>query len=174
MRQSQKSDPIICIIPQILSPDLLWTLRAIGHGDEIAIVDVKSLQQRLENVFIASMEWWRLRFFEVVVSVLRLGRFVINPALVMEVVDNPNLVPQIVEDFQAIILTEVDNSRILNNLESFKSYDRASSAFAIIEMDKARLYGNIILKKGDWWMIMDVHQYFLQIDRADHHNERCQ
>ena len=41
MRQSQKSDPIICIIPQILSPDLLWTLRAIGHGDEIAIVDVK-------------------------------------------------------------------------------------------------------------------------------------
>ena len=83
-------------------------------------------------------------------SVLPLGRFVINPALVMEVVDNPNLVPQIVEDFQAIILTEVDNSRILNNLESFKSYDRASSAFAIIEMDKARLYGNIILKKGDW------------------------
>ena len=83
-------------------------------------------------------------------SVLPLERFVMNPVLAMEVVDDPNFVPQIVEDFQTIILTEVDNSRILNNLERFKSYDRASWAFAIIQMGKARLFGNIIFKKGDW------------------------
>ena len=26
-------------VPPILSPDLLWTLRAMGHGDEIVIAD---------------------------------------------------------------------------------------------------------------------------------------
>ena len=66
MRQFQKSDSIIRIIPQILSPDLLCTFGAIGHGDEIAIVDVKLPStavgkrfHRLDGVMATKIFWGR-------------------------------------------------------------------------------------------------------------------
>ncbi|WP_083570422.1 RbsD/FucU domain-containing protein [Phaeobacter porticola] len=36
----------------------------------------------------------------------------------------------------------------LRHLERFPFYDRAKSAFAIVQTRQARPYGNIILKKG--------------------------
>jgi L-fucose mutarotase len=135
-------------IPPILSPDLLWTLRAMGHGDEIVIVDANFPATALGKRCHRLDGLTATRVLEAVVSVLPLDRFVMNPALVMEVVDDPNVVPQIVEDFQSIISTGVDNLVILDKLERFEFYDRARSAFAIIQTGETRLYGNIILKKG--------------------------
>ncbi|MFT7370501.1 MAG: L-fucose mutarotase [Octadecabacter sp.] len=135
-------------IPPILSPDLLWTLRAMGHGDEIVIVDANFPATALGKRCHRLDGLTATRVLEAVVSVLPLDRFVMNPALVMEVVDDPNVVPQIVEDFQSIISTGADNLVILDKLERFEFYDRARSAFAIIQTGETRLYGNIILKKG--------------------------
>ena len=66
----------------------------------------------------------------------------------MEVVDDPNAVPPIVAQFQDITTTTADNPTALGKLERFAFYDRAKSAFAIVQTGETRLYGNIILKKG--------------------------
>ena len=135
-------------VPPILSPDLLWTLRAMGHGDDLVIADANfpatalgARCHRLDGLTATDV-------LQAVLTVLPLDSFVPNPAVVMEVVDDPDAVPPIVEEFQNITNVTADNPAELNRLERFAFYDRAKSAFAIIQTGETRLYGNIILKKG--------------------------
>ena len=135
-------------VPPILSPDLLWTLRAMGHGDEIVIADANfpatalgERCHRLDGLTATAV-------LEAVLSVLPLDSFVADPALVMEVVDYAVAVPPIVAEFQSIIATTADNPASLGKLARFAFYDRAKAAFAIIQTGETRLYGNVILSKG--------------------------
>lgn len=135
-------------IPAILSPDLLHSLRAMGHGDDIVIADANFPAtalgrrcHRLDGVSATDV-------LDAVLRVMPLDSFVPDPALVMEVVDNPDAVPPIVAKFQEITTEIADNPVTLGKLERFAFYDRAKAAFAIIQTGETRLYGNIILKKG--------------------------
>lgn len=135
-------------IPPILSPDLLWTLRAMGHGDDLVIADANfpatalgTKCHRLDGLTATDV-------LQAVLTVLPLDRYVQNPAVVMEVVDDPDATPPIVTEFQNITTTTADHPATLDKLERFAFYDRAESAFAIIQTGETRLYGNIILKKG--------------------------
>lgn len=135
-------------IPPLLSPDLLRTLRAMGHGDEVVIADANFPATALGNRCHRLDGLSATDVLEAVLTVLPLDQYVRNPALVMEVVEDPDLVPAIVAEFQAITTATADNPAILDKLERFAFYDRAKTAFAIIQTGETRLYGNIILKKG--------------------------
>lgn len=135
-------------IPPILSPDLLWTLRAMGHGDDLVIADANfpatalgARCHRLDGLTATDV-------LRAVLTVLPLDQYVQNPVVVMEVVDDPDATPPIVAEFQKITTMTADNPANLDKLERFAFYDRAKSAFAIIQTGETRLYGNIILKKG--------------------------
>ncbi len=86
-------------IDPLLSPDLLHILRAMGHGDEIAIVDANfpgtTNAQRLVRLDGISVT----RATEAVLSVMPLDDFVDVPAVTMEVVGNPDEVPPAVQSF---------------------------------------------------------------------------
>lgn len=135
-------------IPPILSPDILWTLRAMGHGDELVIADANfpatamgARCHRLDGVSATDV-------LQAVLTVMPLDSFVSDPALVMAVVDDPDAVPPIVTAFQDITTATADNPAALDKLERFAFYDRAKTAFAVIQTGETRLYGNIIVKKG--------------------------
>src|SRR6478736_6236292 len=74
----------------LLSPDLLMTLRAMGHGDDIALVDANfpadSMAQRLVRADGLSVT----AVLNAVLSVMPLDDFVPEAAWRMEVVGNPN------------------------------------------------------------------------------------
>lgn len=135
-------------IPAILSPDLLHCLRAMGHGDEIVIADANfpatALAQRCHRLDGVSAT----DALRAVLTVLPLDTFVPDPAMVMQVVDDANAVPPIVANFQEIVTATADHPATLTKLERFAFYDRAKTAFAIVQTGETRLYGNIILKKG--------------------------
>lgn len=135
-------------IPPILSPDLLHSLRAMGHGDDIVIADANFPATALASRCHRSDGSSATEVLEAVLRVLPLDSFVPDPALVMEVVDDPNAIPPIVTEFQTIVSQTSDTSSRLGKLERFEFYARAKSAFAIIQTGETRLYGNIILKKG--------------------------
>ncbi|MFQ3252287.1 MAG: L-fucose mutarotase [Loktanella salsilacus] len=135
-------------IPPILSPDLLHSLRAMGHGDEIVIADANfpgtALGQRCHRLDGISAT----DALQAILSLLPLDSFVPDPALVMQVVGDPDAVPPVVAEFQSIITQTADNPAQIAQLERFAFYTRAESAFAIVQTGETRLYGNIILKKG--------------------------
>lgn len=135
-------------IPSILSPDLLWTLRAMGHGDEIVIGDANfpatsmcSRTHRLDGITATDV-------LEAILTLMPLDSFVPDPALVMQVVGDPSATPEIVTQFQKIIDDTADHPAPIASLERFAFYDRARTCFAAVQTGESRLYGNIILKKG--------------------------
>ena len=83
-----------------------------------------------------------------VLEVMPLDTFVSDPALCMQVVDDPKAVPDTVKDFQSIINNVADVPREIQSIERFAFYDRAKQSFAVVQTGELRLYGNIILKKG--------------------------
>lgn len=135
-------------IPPILSPDLLHSLRAMGHGDEIVIGDANfpataqgPKVHRLDGIPATQT-------LEAILRLMPLDSFVPDPAHVMQVVDDPQATPEIVTEFQQIIDATADHPAPIARLERFAFYDRAKTAFAIVQTGETRLYGNIILAKG--------------------------
>lgn len=135
-------------IDPLLHPDLLHVLRAMGHGDELAIVDANfpaaSMARRVVRVDGVSAT----RTLEAVLSVLPLDDFVEAPCARMEVVGDPAAVPEIYREFQAIVDRVEGRSVALAKLERFAFYARAREAFAVLQTGETRLYGNLLLKKG--------------------------
>jgi L-fucose mutarotase len=132
----------------LLSPDLLATLRAMGHGDEIAIVDANfpadSMSQRLVRLDGLSAT----AVLDAVLSVMPLDDFAREAAWRMEVVGDPQAEQPIYGEFRAIIARHESSATHLAGLERFAFYERARAAYAIVATGEVRLYGNIILKKG--------------------------
>ena len=135
-------------IDPLLSPELLATLRAMGHGDEVAIVDANfpadAMAQRLVRLDGLSAT----AVLNAVLSIMPLDDFVPEAAWRMEVVGDPAAEQPIFTEFRTIIARHESAAMRLAGLERFAFYDRARSAYAIVATGEARLYGNIILKKG--------------------------
>ena len=132
----------------LLTPELLMILRAMGHGDEIAIVDANypALRdaRRLARLDGADAS----QALEAILTVLPLDSFVDSPAHCMQVVGKPDEIPLAVADFQTIVDRLAGFPEMIAMLERFAFYDRAKQCFAIVATSERRLYGNIILTKG--------------------------
>jgi L-fucose mutarotase len=135
-------------IDPILGPDLLHVLRAMGHGDELTIVDANFPAATMGKRVVRMDGVSATRTLEAVLSVLPLDNFVDAPCARMEVVGDPDAVPEICADFQAIIDRAESRHVELAKLERFAFYATAREAFALVQTGEGRLYGNVLLKKG--------------------------
>lgn len=135
-------------IDPLLTPDLLYALRAMGHGDEIAIVDANYPAQS------AGLDVIRLdaadapRALDAVLSVMPLDTFVPEACWRMEVVGEPDADLPVFAEFRDVIARREGPQFKLARLERFAFYERASRCFAIVATGERRFYGNIILKMG--------------------------
>ncbi|HEY0854529.1 MAG TPA: RbsD/FucU domain-containing protein [Devosia sp.] len=134
-------------IPPILGPELLYTLRAMGHGDEIAIVDANFPGDSSGPTLIRLDGLTATEVLEAVLTVMPLDTFVDEQAIGMEVVGDPKKREATHKDFDKIV-KKYEPDMKLTLLERFAFYDRVEGAYAIIQTGERRLYGNILLKKG--------------------------
>jgi L-fucose mutarotase len=132
----------------ILSPDLLYMLRAMGHGDTIAIVDGNFPGLTMAKRLVRLDAHPATSVVEAVLRIMPLDDFVPDPAQVMEVVGDRAARPPIIDEFQDIITRVSDNPVQVSPVERFGFYDLCRAAHGIVQTGESRLYGNIILKKG--------------------------
>ncbi len=130
------------------TPELLHTLASMGHGDDIAIVDAHfpavSMAKRLVRLDGISAP----AVLEACLQLIPLDTFVDDPALRMEVVGQPDHLPEVQQDFQKVI-DEVEGKHLaLSKLERYAFYERARNAFAIVATGEQRPYGCVLIKKG--------------------------
>jgi L-fucose mutarotase len=136
-------------IDPLLSPELLSILRAMGHGDEIAIVDANFPAASNARRLVRLDGVTATRALDAILSVLPLDDFVDCAAFRMEVVGDPAAEQPIYDEFRSLLAKHETGSAIaIGALERFKFYERAKAAFAIVATSETRLYGNIILTKG--------------------------
>ena len=134
-------------IDPLLGPDLLYVLRAMGHGDELAIVDA-NYPAHSAGPEVIRVDASATRTLDAVLSVLPLDTFVPEACWRMQVADHPDQEEPIFGEFRAIIARREGPQFKLGQLERFAFYERARSSFAIVVSGERRLYGNVILKKG--------------------------
>ena len=132
----------------LLTPELLMILRAMGHGDEIAVVDANYPALRDARRLARLDGTDASQALEAILTVLPLDSFVDSPAHCMQVVGKPDAIPPAVADFQTIVDRLAGFPEKIAMLERFAFYDRAKQCFAIVATSERRLYGNIILTKG--------------------------
>jgi L-fucose mutarotase len=136
-------------IPSLLSPDLLKTLRAMGHGDEIAIVDGNYPADEHGRRVVRADGISATDMLDAILTVMPLDDFVecaaFRPAPRGAGVtdDQP-----VFRDFRAIIDKHEGKDAKLGRLEAADFYLRVKDAYAVVATTEARLYGNVILKKG--------------------------
>jgi L-fucose mutarotase len=130
------------------TPELLETLAAMGHGDELAIVDANfpsvSHAQRLIRFDGADLP----SVMEAVLQLMPLDTFVDEPVARMMQVHAPDEVPEVQKICQ-VIIDKAEGRRVkVAGITREAYYERARKAFAIVATGELRLYGCILLKKG--------------------------
>jgi L-fucose mutarotase len=132
----------------LLSPDLLYILAQMGHGDEIVLVDSNfpavSTARRLVRLDGCDLP----AAARVVLSVLPLDTFIERPVAAMEVVDHPEVVPEVQQAVFGLARSIENRAIDVERVERFAFYERARQAFAVVATSEARPYGCVIFTKG--------------------------
>jgi L-fucose mutarotase len=140
-------------IDPALNANVLYALRAMGHGDDLIICDtnfpadsvarqtVIGKLLRIDNVTAA-------RAARAVLSVMPLDSFVEHPARRMEIVGKPHEIPPVQAEVQAEIDRAEGKSWPMGSVERFAFYDLARKAYCVIVTGERRFYGCFVFKKG--------------------------
>lgn len=136
-----------------LNAEVLGALRAMGHGDYLVLVDTNfpadSLARqtvtgrllRMDNLSSAQAA-------QAILSVLPLDTFVPDFGGRMEVVGDPQAVPDVQREVQAEVDRAEGQPRPLLGIERFAFYDLSKRAYAVIQTGERRFYGCFMFRKG--------------------------
>lgn len=130
-------------INPLLGPDLLYTLRSMGHGDEIAIVDGNYPAETDGQRVIRADGHTASAMLNAVLSVMPVDDMV-EQSVFIPFVDKPQPVHAV---FGTAIALHAPGIRIFP-LKGAAFYERVKAAHAVIATSEPALYGNIILRKG--------------------------
>jgi L-fucose mutarotase len=139
-------------IDPLLSPDLLWVLAAMGHGDDLLVADLNHPAEAIARSTVTG-KIIRLpgvacdRALKAIASVLPIDDFTLDPVRFMEVVGDPSATPEAVADMEEALRAAGFN-RPAMRLERFAFYAAARGAFAVVQTGDARFYANVLIRKG--------------------------
>lgn len=136
----------------LLNADVLYALRAMGHGDELIICDTNfpadSVAKETVHKKLLRIDASAARVARAVLSVMPLDSFVDKPAGRMEIVGKPTEIPPVQAEVQAEIDKAEGKSWPMGSIERFAFYDMAKKAYCVIQTGERRFYGCFVFKKG--------------------------
>jgi L-fucose mutarotase len=140
-------------IDPLLNADVLYALRAMGHGDDLVICDTNfpadSVARQTVLGRLLRMDGVSApRAARAILSVMPLDAFVDKPARRMEVVGKPDEIPAIQSEVQKEIDAAEGRSWPMGSIERMAFYEVAKKAFCVIQTGERRFYGCFVLKKG--------------------------
>jgi L-fucose mutarotase len=142
-------------IDPLLTADLLWILRSMGHGDKLCICDcnfpaaevaTKTTSKKLVVLTVTLPE-----ATAAICSALPLDFFVDSPASYMAPSNGPEFMPpegvEVIELTKTAIMDHAADVKV-TPIERFAFYEEARSCYAVVQTLERRPYGNLILQKG--------------------------
>jgi L-fucose mutarotase len=140
-------------IHPLLNADVLYALRAMGHGDYLVLSDTNfpadsiARQTRL-GTLLRIDNTTSAEAAAAVLSVMPLDSFIDDAAGRMEVVGKPKDIPAVQKEVQKAIDAAEGKSWPLVGIERFAFYEKAKDAYCVIQTGERRFYGCFILTKG--------------------------
>lgn len=134
-------------IPSILGPELLATLRAMGHGDEIAIVDGNYPAQEHARRLIRADGHGLLPMLEAILTVLPLDDDTPASIFRASLFNDPAQSGPIHHQIEALC-RRMKPGYSVQPLEGAALYPRIRAAHTIVATSELALYANVVLRKG--------------------------
>ena len=135
-------------IPRILSPQLVYILMEMGHGDEIVLADANFPAASLAKRLVRADGLRIQELLEAILPFFPLDSFVSHPAVLMQVVAGHNDEPVTWPIYLETVQRYEPDFNGFEAIERFAFYERAERAYAIVATGQTALYSNIIIKKG--------------------------
>ena len=138
-------------INALLNADVLYALRAMGHGDDLIIADTNFPSDSVarETVLgeLLRIDASAAEVVRAVLSIYPIDTFVEDAAGRMEVVGEPKTILPVMDEVQAEV-SAVGGPNPMIPIERYAFYERAKDAFAVIQTGERRFYGCFALRKG--------------------------
>jgi L-fucose mutarotase len=134
-------------IPPLLGPDLLHALRAMGHGDEIALVDANYPAAAQARRLIRADGLELLDVLDAVLRVLPLDRAVPGAIFRAALNNDPAQAGPVHRQIDALCTERVPGF-VVTPLAGPDLYPRIGATFAIVATGEMQTYANVILRKG--------------------------
>ena len=138
-------------IPKILSPELLKVLCEMGHSDRIVIADGNFPAESMgkNSIVIRADGHNATDLLDAILTVFPLDTYVENPVNLMQVMPGDNVETPIWDEYKAIVTKHDDRgAAAFSEIERFKFYEEAKTAYAIIATGESAIYANLMLQKG--------------------------
>ena len=140
-------------IPPFMDAELLWVLAAMGHGDELAVVDRNFPAQSVaaetvsgKLVTVAGLD--APQCIAGILQLMPLDSFVEAPVAWMDSVAEPGAVLSVHADVLEACRKAEGHPVAHAVIERFAFYEAAKKCFAVVQNSENRPYGCFILKKG--------------------------
>ena len=134
-------------LPAILGPDLLYTLRAMGHGDEIALVDGNYPAQNDARRLVRADGHGIVALLEAILLVLPLDtakpHAIFRASLNNDPAQRADIHYKIDATCHALAPTHT-----VHPLSGIDLYPRIRAAHTIVATSEIALFANVILRKG--------------------------
>ena len=134
-------------IPPLLGPDFLATLRAMGHGDEIAIVDGNYPAIEHARRLVRADGHGVLAVVQAVLTVMPLDLAVPAALFRASLNNDPAQTGDIHSQIDALFARMVPGMAVVP-LSGEALYPRIRGAHAIVATSEMALFANVILRKG--------------------------
>ena len=139
-------------IDPILTPDLLWLMASMGHGDDLAVVDANRAAERIARASTGRLI--RLpglplpQVIGAILKVLPLDASEPDPIRVMIDAGKPDMTPEV----HGAVLREInrgsDQPIAFGAIERFAFYDSAKRSFGVVQVGDTRSFGCFLIRKG--------------------------
>ena len=138
-------------IPKIISPELLKVLSEMGHSDRLVISDGNFPAESMgkDAIVIRCDGHGVPELLDAILQLFPLDTYVEKPLTLMEVMPGDDVETPIWDTYKEIVSKyDARGGEAVGNIERFKFYDEAKTAYAIIATGESALYANVMLQKG--------------------------
>ncbi|MDB2324527.1 ribose ABC transporter [Alphaproteobacteria bacterium] len=135
------------------TPELLYCLAQMGHGDELVIADrnfpANSTAAKTDFQQTIQMPGFSaLTAIKTITSLLPLDGFVDHAAIRMEIDGQPDEMNESHQQVFAYLKTVIPNGAGLGHIPRLDFYARAKGAYAVVQTSEDIPYGCYLLRKG--------------------------
>lgn len=135
-------------IAPCISPELLYALDKMGHGDEIVLADAffpgdsfNARVLRADGIRVSEL-------LDGILALINPDSYVAHPFAMMAAVEGDALDPRVEASYRSVIDRHWPGTPPIERIERFAFYERTRKAFAVVMSGETAQYGNIIVKKG--------------------------
>ena len=139
-------------INPVLSPELLFHLRSMGHGEKLILADA-NFPANTSNDKVIRLDGVGIKeAASAILSVFPLDSFIVtqggSPALRMEVDDKPDELTETHKEFIDVVKNVSGKNWKVGSISRQNFYEEAKKAYCIVTTTDARPFGCFVLTKG--------------------------